>query len=102
MVGEGGRIFGVAVTVGLLFGRHGRFARLGSGFFHPAAQKLIDDNAQQNDRSDHHQVERTLDAEQIHEVLQDLDQGGSENDAEDRSFSAAEAATAEDRRGDAV
>jgi hypothetical protein len=63
---------------------------------------LIANNANQNDSANDCEVQRTRYAEEIDEVLQNLQQDRAEHDAEYRSFAAAQRAAAENRRCNGV
>src|SRR5438876_573543 len=60
-----------------------------------ALQDLIAHHAHENDGSHHSEVERARNAEQVHEVLEYLQQGRPEQDSDHRSLAAAQAAAAE-------
>ena len=53
-----------------------------------ARELLVGHDADQDHRAHHREVERARDAEQVHQVLQDLQQDGAQHDAEDRALAA--------------
>src|ERR1700744_6547859 len=63
---------------------------------------LVRDDPDQDHRAHDGEIERARDAEQVHEVLQDLQQDGAQHDAEHRALAAAQRATAQHSGGDAV
>lgn len=67
-----------------------------------ALEELVGDAADEDDGAHHGQIERGGDAEQVDEVLQDLEQRRADDDADDRALSPAQTTAAEDRGGDAV
>src|SRR4029453_1562646 len=65
-------------------------------------QDLVADDADEYDATHHGEIERAWNPQQIHQVLQHLQQRGPEQDADDRALASAQAATAEHGGGDAV
>src|SRR6185295_18244807 len=65
-------------------------------------QDLVADDADEYDATHHGEIERARNPQQIHQILQHLEQRGPEQDADDRSLASAQAAPAEDGCRDAV
>lgn len=68
----------------------------------PRLQLLIGQHAEQNHRPHHREVQGIGDTQDIHEVLQHLEQRRPQHDPEDRALAAAQAAPAQDGSRDRV
>src|SRR5687768_8011297 len=59
---------------------------------------LVGDHADEDDRAHHGEVQRTGYPEQVDEILQDLQERRPDEDADNRTFAAAETTAAQNRR----
>src|SRR5579859_511679 len=71
-------------------------------FFAVVLEELVGQYAHEDDRAHHGEIERAWDAQQVHEVLQDEEEGGANQNADDGPFAPAQAATAQHGCSDAV
>jgi len=65
-------------------------------------EDLVGEHAQQHDGSHDGVVERTGNPQEVHQILQHLKERGADDDADDRTFTAAQTASAQHGGGDAV
>src|SRR5262245_7376320 len=61
-------------------------------------EDLVGQDADEHDRAHDGEIERAVNAEKVHQVLQHLEQGGADDDADDRTFAATQAAAAKNSR----
>ena len=65
-------------------------------------ENLIGDDTDQDHGAHHREIQRRRNAKQVDEVLQDLQQRRAGQNPDDRTLAAAQAATAQNGRGNAV
>jgi hypothetical protein len=86
------------------FGRRGRFCR------HPLhidarfarSQDLVKTHGDHDDSAHHHEFQGAVNPLQVHNIAQQLNHGGPDKKAKDAAFTSAQAATAQNARGNSI